>query len=468
MGGANLANGSVGTAQLAPLSVTSAKLATGSVGANQLADNSVTGPKIPIASIDFTKIVDGAGSGLDSDLLDGLDSSKFLRSDASDSFTTGTMTFNSTLDVNGTLRIGQNDGSDDDFIYFDQNGSQYLQWNDQYDRFVFSSELRVNGPLNVDSPAGGIHSILFDGGGGQEYFRWNANVGVDRFELSHGMEVEGSLILDTPGSNDEVLYFQGNNGLKSLRWDDQFSRFLFSNHLRVNGPLNIHTGGDIHSVLFSGGSGQEHFRWNGTAAVDRFELSDGLKVEGSMILDTPGGNDEAIYFQGNNGLKALRWDHGDDRFEFGGKLAVDVLTILGGADIVEPFENSQPDQAVESGSLMVIDADNPGQLKMSNQAYDHCVAGIVSGAGGVKPGLRLSQEGVLDGEVDIAMTGRVYARATTENGPIRPGDLLTTSNQPGHAMKATDRTKSHGTIIGKAMTPLEDGEGLVLVLVNLQ
>jgi hypothetical protein len=52
---------------------------------------------------------------------------------------------------------------------------------------------------------------------------------------------------------------------------------------------------------------------------------------------------------------------------------------------------------------------------------------------------------------------------------INPGDMLTTSATPGHAMKAVDRAKSYGAVIGKAMTGLALGKsGLVLVLVNLQ
>jgi hypothetical protein len=35
-------------------------------------------------------------------------------------------------------------------------------------------------------------------------------------------------------------------------------------------------------------------------------------------------------------------------------------------------------------------------------------------------------------------------------------------------MKAADPTRAHGTVIGKAMSPLVSGRGLVLVLVNLQ
>ncbi|KAA0230597.1 hypothetical protein EDS67_06755 [candidate division KSB1 bacterium] len=92
----------------------------------------------------------------------------------------------------------------------------------------------------------------------------------------------------------------------------------------------------------------------------------------------------------------------------------------------------------------------------------------MSGAGGINPGITLTQEGVLEGGQNVALSGRVYALATAANGPIKPGDLLTTSEVAGYAMKATDVSRSHGTIIGKAMSSLENGEGLVLVLVNLQ
>ena len=68
----------------------------------------------------------------------------------------------------------------------------------------------------------------------------------------------------------------------------------------------------------------------------------------------------------------------------------------------------------------------------------------------------------------MALTGGVYCWADAYNGSIQPGDLLTTSDSPGHAMKVTDYAKAQGAIIGKAMTSLEEGRGLVLVLVTLQ
>ena len=59
-------------------------------------------------------------------------------------------------------------------------------------------------------------------------------------------------------------------------------------------------------------------------------------------------------------------------------------------------------------------------------------------------------------------------RATASNGPIHPGDLLTTSSLDGHAMKATNAKRTYGAVLGKAMSTLEAGEGLVLILVSLQ
>ena len=106
---------------------------------------------------------------------------------------------------------------------------------------------------------------------------------------------------------------------------------------------------------------------------------------------------------------------------------------------------------------------------MCDKAYDRGVAGIVSGAGGVKPGMLMGQHGTdADGEVPVALTGRVYCWVDASYGAIEPGDLLTTSDTPGHAMRVDDPSRAHGTILGKAMTELAEGRGLVLVLVALQ
>ena len=159
-----------------------------------------------------------------------------------------------------------------------------------------------------------------------------------------------------------------------------------------------------------------------------------------------------------------------------GVVGIDVLQIRGGADFSEnfdvntaPVEENQTTVGIEPGMVVSIDPANPGKLLLSSQAYDRRVAGIISGAGGVKPGMVMSQEGTIaHGSHPVALSGRVYCLVDASQGAIEPGDLLTTSNIPGYAMKVADPAKAQGAIIGKAMTPLTKGKGLVLVLVSLQ
>jgi hypothetical protein len=81
----------------------------------------------------------------------------------------------------------------------------------------------------------------------------------------------------------------------------------------------------------------------------------------------------------------------------------------------------------------------------------------------------MGQHGSLaDGQYPVALTGRVYCLVDADAGPVQPGDLLTTSETPGHAMKAADSIRASGAVLGKAMTSLTSGRGLVLVLVSLQ
>ena len=222
----------------------------------------------------------------------------------------------------------------------------------------------------------------------------------------------------------------------------------------------------------------------------------GLKVEGKP--DGPSGaairaiGDGSVFVGGCAGVQATTdWGNGVegttsssawyggyfDNTAGGTALFVDGLAdvrslrILGGADIVEGFEardGADADGRPEPGTVLVIDEASAGALRTSSAPYDSKVAGVVSGANGISHGMKLGQDGALDGETLVAMTGRVYVKCSTENGAIRPGDLLTTSTTSGHVMRATDHDRANGAVIGKAMSTLDARTGLVLVLVNLQ
>lgn len=155
---------------------------------------------------------------------------------------------------------------------------------------------------------------------------------------------------------------------------------------------------------------------------------------------------------------------------FTGDVTVGVLTITGGADLSEPFDVSPVGGPIAPGMVVSIDPKNPGNLIVCDKAYDRTVAGVISGAGGVKPGVMMSQTGTIaSGQHPVALTGRVWVQCDAGGGAIEPGDLLTTSPIAGHAMKAADTHRAPGATLGKAMTALKHGEkGLVLVLVSLQ
>ncbi len=154
-----------------------------------------------------------------------------------------------------------------------------------------------------------------------------------------------------------------------------------------------------------------------------------------------------------------------------GTTTTKALHITGGADVAEPFEIAAADDIVpQPGMVVSIDPERIGGLRIARRAQDRSVAGVISGANGIQPGLTLSQtESVADGQWPVAAVGRVWCWVDADaGGPVAAGDLLTTSATPGHAMKVRDAPAANGAILGKAMSPLEAGRGLVLVLVALQ
>jgi hypothetical protein len=190
----------------------------------------------------------------------------------------------------------------------------------------------------------------------------------------------------------------------------------------------------------------------------------GLEVFGTVAIAQANPGDTVLWCLGEGYETALL-------VRSNGHTSTPVLEITGGSDLSEQFEvrHSRANSIPSPGMVVCIDPEHPGELTVATMAYDRTVAGVVSGAGGVAPGMLMSQKGsVADGKYPVALTGRVWCLADASYGAIRPGDFLTTSDTPGHAMKAVDRERAYGAVIGKAMTSLESGQGLVLVLVNLQ
>ncbi|MGH9853885.1 MAG: hypothetical protein ACREBD_28920 [Blastocatellia bacterium] len=258
----------------------------------------------------------------------------------------------------------------------------------------------------------------------------------------------------------------------------------------ASGEMLVYGSPGTKTSLWAGGVSIATLDINGNFGIGTASPQQKLHVDGNEILST--GNHAGFKFRNrgsNNGADDWVWysDGNIARFwragvgdlmtvDTAGLVGVNALQIRGGADFAENFDvnvapagGEEPAPKVEAGMVVSIDPEHPGKLQLSSQAYDSQVAGIISGAGGVKPGMIMSQEGTLaDGKFPVALSGRVYCWVDAAYGAVKPGDLLTTAPTPGHAMKAIDREKAQGAIIGKAMTGLKEGKGLVLVLVTLQ
>jgi hypothetical protein len=130
------------------------------------------------------------------------------------------------------------------------------------------------------------------------------------------------------------------------------------------------------------------------------------------------------------------------------------------------------DDQLEQGDIVVIDREDGMRVRRSARAFDPTVYGVVSsyaqaamvigGFGGPEQMMHAIDK------LPIALVGRVKIKVCSEAGPIRVGDLLTSSSRPGHAMRCADPAAHPGAIAGKALEPFSGDTGTVTALVTLQ
>ena len=216
--------------------------------------------------------------------------------------------------------------------------------------------------------------------------------------------------------------------------------------------------------------------WVKSGLVQLTTQFDNVMLNGNVVSGTGGPDNDWTVF-GNNmysnptGSVGIGTQNPRAKLDVVGKIRIskssgEALVELGeGLDYAEGF-NLSYEKKVEPGFVVIIDPANPGKLVMSDRAYDRKVAGIVAGGNGLGSGVRL---GVGQFDCSVALAGRVYCNVDAIEVSVQPGDLLTTSDRPGYAMKAVDYARAQGAILGKAMQKLEKGKkGQILVLVTLQ
>lgn len=173
------------------------------------------------------------------------------------------------------------------------------------------------------------------------------------------------------------------------------------------------------------------------------------------------GNVEGLIFKNDAGTQI-----GHFCADSSGLEAFGLIWNATSTDLAENY--SDADNNLEPGDVVVFDERKlaPKATKKSGSAYSSFLMGIVS----TDPGFLMSDVAEADGATDlvnpkpIALAGRVPTKVSSENGPIKIGDHLTSSSKPGVAMKASQA----GPIIGMALEDY-DGAGVakILVFVNL-
>lgn len=334
--------------------------------------------------------------------------------------------------------------------------------------------------------------------GGRLYFGANVRQMINLWSEAYGIGVQNNTLYQRSdayfswyqgGTHHPDAFNPGNGGRQLMQLDGAY--------LTVNGAGNEKAyiggdgaGGDVHFGS-QNPSVQSCVLWNPNSGLMDLtgriaHFSEGIQMPGAFDPRTyydVGGNPFPSPYIGEAG-NYISFGHPgssedyiayrDNTFYFvdtpgGGDTSNPVVKARqfssAGLDLAEQFQTKE---VYPKGSVVVLDPDHPGRLLLSRSEYDPLVAGVVSGAGGLEPGFVLSSDMLSDNGQPIALVGRVYALADAAKSPIVPGDLLTTSDTPGHLMKASDPARAVGTIIGKSMSALKEGQGLILILVSLR
>ena len=296
----------------------------------------------------------------------------------------------------------------------------------------------VTGQLNVNDGAGrGV--LHFNSANAQLFVGAEGNEGA--------VIVRGDVIV-RDGTGREALHVNGDGAE------------LLVGSAGNRGHLGVFGGGGGEVLRFSGADGQLIVGTEGKEGDLIVRDRDGRDV---LVVD---GNDAELFVGaedgGNEGDIIVRDADGNPAIHLNGSSG-DI--ILGNADAAEDFELAAAAEATP-GAVMVLTG--AGTVAPCAAAYDRKVVGVVAGAGSFRPAIVLGRRPGLDElRVPISVMGKAACQADAAYGAIEVGDLLTSSATAGTAMRVADAPRAFGAVIGKALTPLREGTGLVEMVIGL-
>jgi hypothetical protein len=463
------------------------------------------------------------GTASNAALLDSIDSASFLRSDASDTYTSGTLTFGSgtgldlsTNDIYANMRVIQNaSGGTDDGMYIG-----YANANSGVTRIygggstathlaVNSSSVTFDGNTiwhaGNDGSGSGLDADLLDGVSSASFLRSDANdtaSGSYSFTNSYNefgnatgsvsndgswnarVNIAGSshARLDVKSVSDGIIttmYSHTGNGSGKVGTMSNHPLTLMANgieamRLDASGHVGIGTTGigtraNSLSIQSTGSNSPWVAKSSSYATVASIlpwsgchnyigtgiYYDDGAWVHASdnttnslFALHGAGAN----WYSSNNSTGSWNVASGVPLWNASGQWNGDINTtydintgVITGtatsaryADLAERYTT---DADYEAGTVVVFGGDE--EVTQSTQRLDRRVAGIVS----TDPAYLMNSE--LENSVAVGLQGRVPCKVV---GEIRKGDMMVTSSTPGHAEAWREESNPPmGGVIGKAL-----------------
>jgi len=135
-----------------------------------------------------------------------------------------------------------------------------------------------------------------------------------------------------------------------------------------------------------------------------------------------------------------------------------LMLVNDAGDLAEMYPTNDP--TVSQGDVISIDPNLINGVKKSAGRNDKNVLGVVA----TRPAMVIGSKGPLGvNGVPVALSGRVPVKVSTENGPIKPGDVLVAGSIPGTAM----RSDKAGVMIGLALENFDQpGVGTVTAFIK--